>query len=135
LNLFTEKKEIGKPGDFDRMADEELIEFVEAQGEVGHKLERQLLPPPEAARECYQALGNAAPARVVPTRQVLSCHLTIAVRPQVAKWTRGGGHRENKAARTAGQWDLFLPLSSSTDRSRCRISRRILQQHPSRVTN
>src|SRR5262249_430742 len=50
LNLFTEKKEIGKPGDFDHMADEELIEFVEAQGEVGHKLERQLLPPPEAAR-------------------------------------------------------------------------------------
>jgi hypothetical protein len=31
LNLFTEKKEVGKPGDFDHMADEELMEFIEAQ--------------------------------------------------------------------------------------------------------
>jgi hypothetical protein len=28
LNLFTEKKEVGKPGDFDRMADEELIRSI-----------------------------------------------------------------------------------------------------------
>ena len=35
-----------KPGDFDHMADEELIEFIEAQGEVVRELERQLLPPP-----------------------------------------------------------------------------------------
>jgi hypothetical protein len=46
LNLFTEKKEVGKPGDFDHMSDEELIQFIEAQGEVVRELERQLLPPP-----------------------------------------------------------------------------------------
>src|SRR5215813_2353004 len=46
VNLFTEKKEVGKPGDFDHMADEELTEFIEAQGEVVRALERQLLPPP-----------------------------------------------------------------------------------------
>src|SRR5215813_10554222 len=66
LNLFTEKKEVGKPGDFDHMADEELTEFIEAQGELVRELERQLLPPPpspEAAQGCYHALGNAAPAR------------------------------------------------------------------------
>src|SRR5215471_4020290 len=34
LNLFTEKKEVGMPGDFDHMADEELTEFIEAQAEV-----------------------------------------------------------------------------------------------------
>src|SRR5215467_16252758 len=32
LNLFTEKKEVSKPGDFDHMVDEELTEFIEAQG-------------------------------------------------------------------------------------------------------
>jgi len=31
LNLFTEKKGVGKPGDFDHMADEELTEFIEAR--------------------------------------------------------------------------------------------------------
>jgi hypothetical protein len=31
LNLFTVKKEVGKPGDFDHMADEELIGFIEVQ--------------------------------------------------------------------------------------------------------
>src|SRR5215470_18206301 len=87
LNLFTEKKEI-----------------VEAQGEVAHKLERQLLPPPEAAPECYQALGNAAPARAVPNRQVPLCHLTIAVRPQVAKWTSCAARTMPRAQ---WQWDLF----------------------------
>ena len=46
MNLFTEKKEVGKPGDFDHMTDEDLAEFIEAQGEVVRKLERQLLPPP-----------------------------------------------------------------------------------------
>ena len=46
LNLFTEKKEVGKPGDFDHMADEELIELIEAQGEIVGELERQLLPHP-----------------------------------------------------------------------------------------
>jgi hypothetical protein len=46
VTLFTEKREVGKPGDFDHMADEELIEFIEAQGEVVRELERQLLPPP-----------------------------------------------------------------------------------------
>jgi len=46
LNLFTEKKEVGKPGDFDHMADEELMEFIEAQGEIVGELERQLLPHP-----------------------------------------------------------------------------------------
>ena len=46
LNLFTVKKDVGKPGDFDHMTDEELIEFIEAQGEVVRELERQLLPPP-----------------------------------------------------------------------------------------
>ena len=29
--LFTEKREVGKPGDFDHMADEELTAFIEAQ--------------------------------------------------------------------------------------------------------
>src|SRR5215467_5476466 len=67
LNLFTEKKEVGKPGDFDHMADEELTAFIEAQGEVVRELERQLLPPPAAkqAQGRYQAL-DAAPARCVP---------------------------------------------------------------------
>jgi hypothetical protein len=46
VNLFTEKREVGKPGDFDHMADEELTAFIEAQGEVVRELERQLLPPP-----------------------------------------------------------------------------------------
>jgi hypothetical protein len=46
LNLFTEKKEVGKPGDFDHMADEELMEFSEAQREVVREFGRQLLPPP-----------------------------------------------------------------------------------------
>jgi uncharacterized protein (DUF2461 family) len=46
LNLFTEKKELGKPGDFDHMTDQELIEFIEAQVEVVRELERQLLPSP-----------------------------------------------------------------------------------------
>src|SRR5690349_303015 len=59
LNLFTEKKELGKPGDFDHMTDQELIEFIEAQVEVVRELERQLLPhQPEAAQRCYQALGS-----------------------------------------------------------------------------
>jgi hypothetical protein len=44
LNLFTMKKEVGKPGD--HMADEELTEFIETQGELVRELERQLLPPP-----------------------------------------------------------------------------------------
>ena len=44
LNLFTEKREVGKPGDFDHMADEELLKFIEVQGEVVRELERQLLP-------------------------------------------------------------------------------------------
>jgi hypothetical protein len=44
LSLFTEKREVGKPGDFDHMADEELIEFILAQGEVVRELERQVLP-------------------------------------------------------------------------------------------
>jgi hypothetical protein len=46
LNLFTEKREVGKPGDFDHMGDEELLKFIEAQGEVVRVLEHQLLPPP-----------------------------------------------------------------------------------------
>ena len=46
LNLFTEKKEVGNPGDFDHIADEDLIEFIEVQGELVRELERQLLPPP-----------------------------------------------------------------------------------------
>jgi hypothetical protein len=50
LNLFTEKKEVGKPGDFDHMGDEELTEFIEAQGEVVRELERQLLPSPARSR-------------------------------------------------------------------------------------
>ena len=37
---------VGKPGDFDHMGDRELIEFIEAQGELVRELERQLLPPP-----------------------------------------------------------------------------------------
>jgi hypothetical protein len=45
VNLFTEKREVGKPGDFDHMADEELTAFIEAQCEVVRELERQLLPP------------------------------------------------------------------------------------------
>ena len=44
--MFTEKREVGKPGAFEQMADEELTAFVEAQGEVVRELERQLLPPP-----------------------------------------------------------------------------------------
>src|SRR5215470_9515353 len=52
VNLFTAKKEVGKPGDFDHMADEELTEFIEAQGELVRELERRLLPhqPRSSAR-------------------------------------------------------------------------------------
>ena len=32
LNLFTEKKEVSKPGDFDHMADEELIRVHQGAG-------------------------------------------------------------------------------------------------------
>ena len=32
--------------ELDQMADEELTEFIEAQGEVVRELQRQLLPPP-----------------------------------------------------------------------------------------
>src|SRR5262245_48518071 len=46
VNLFTEKKEVGKPGEFDHTTDEELAEFIVAQGEVVRELERQQLPPP-----------------------------------------------------------------------------------------
>ena len=46
FNLFTEIREIGKPGDFDHMTDEDLTEFIEVQCEVVRELERQLLPPP-----------------------------------------------------------------------------------------
>ena len=46
LNLFTDKKEIGKPGDFDHLTNEELTEFIEEQGELVRQLERQLLPAP-----------------------------------------------------------------------------------------
>jgi hypothetical protein len=46
VNLFTEKKEVGKPGDFDHISDEELMKFIEAQGEIVRELESQLLPPP-----------------------------------------------------------------------------------------
>jgi hypothetical protein len=41
--------EVGKPGDFDHMADEELTAFIEAQGEVVRELERRLLSPPAHA--------------------------------------------------------------------------------------
>jgi len=34
VNLFTEKKEVGKPGDIDHISDEELMKFIEAQCEV-----------------------------------------------------------------------------------------------------
>jgi hypothetical protein len=46
VNLFSEKREVGKPGDFDHMSDEELMQFIELQGEVVRELERELLPPP-----------------------------------------------------------------------------------------
>ena len=45
VNLFTEKKEVGKPGEFDHISDDELTAFIEAQGEVVRELEHQLLPP------------------------------------------------------------------------------------------
>jgi hypothetical protein len=46
VNLFTEKKEVGKPGEFDHLSDEELMKLIESQSEVVRELERQLLPPP-----------------------------------------------------------------------------------------
>ena len=60
LNLFTEKKEVGNPGDFDHIADEDLIEFIEVQGELVRELERTSCDPISsgAAQGCYQALGN-----------------------------------------------------------------------------
>ena len=60
LNLFTEKKEVGNPGDFDHIADEDLIEFIEVQGELVRELERTSCDPisSDAAQGCYQALGN-----------------------------------------------------------------------------
>jgi hypothetical protein len=35
----------GRPDDFDRMAEQELMEFIEAQGEIVRELERRLLSP------------------------------------------------------------------------------------------
>ena len=68
LNLFTEKKEVGKQGDFDHMADEELTEFIEAKGELVRELECQLLSPQSrAAQACYQALGKFRSLTVCPT--------------------------------------------------------------------
>jgi len=60
VNLFAEKKEVGKPGDFDHTGDEELTEFIEAQGEVVRELERQPLTPPapKQRKGGYQALGK-----------------------------------------------------------------------------
>ena len=45
MNLFTEKREVGKPGEFDHLSDEELMKLIESQSEVVRELERQLLPP------------------------------------------------------------------------------------------
>jgi hypothetical protein len=50
MALFTEKNVVGKPGDFDQMSDEELIRFIEAQGETVRELERELLPRPAPKR-------------------------------------------------------------------------------------
>jgi len=63
LNLFTEKKEVGKPGDLDHMGDEELTEFIEAQGEVVRELERQLLPSPVPKQTTHKETTIAAVAR------------------------------------------------------------------------
>jgi hypothetical protein len=46
VNLFTEKREVDKPGEFDHLSDEELMKLIESQSEVVRELERQLLPPP-----------------------------------------------------------------------------------------
>jgi hypothetical protein len=46
LNLFTVKKEVAKPGDFDHLSDEKLMKLIESQSEVVRELERQLLIPP-----------------------------------------------------------------------------------------
>jgi hypothetical protein len=46
LNLFSEKKEVGKPGEFDHLSDDELMKWIESQSEAVRELERQLLPPP-----------------------------------------------------------------------------------------
>jgi hypothetical protein len=69
VKLFTEKKELGKPGDFDHMADDELTAFIEAQGKLVRELERQLLPPPVAKQrksatknsKCRSGMGVGLP--------------------------------------------------------------------------
>jgi hypothetical protein len=63
VNLFTKKKEVGKPGDFDHMGDEELTRFIEAQGEVVRELERQLqLLTPPAPKQRKAACHSPASA-------------------------------------------------------------------------
>ncbi len=66
LNLFTEKKEVGKPGAFDHMADEELIEFIDAQGEIVRELE--LLPPPAPKRARVLSSIRNVPVRANAAR-------------------------------------------------------------------
>jgi hypothetical protein len=63
LNLFTEKKEVGKPGDFDQMTDEDLREFIEAQGELVRELERQLLLPLARQQRKGAAAGSPQSAQ------------------------------------------------------------------------
>jgi hypothetical protein len=55
------QRELGKPGDFDHIADDEPIEFINAQGEIVRKLERQLLThQPRSSARHYQASEIAA---------------------------------------------------------------------------
>jgi hypothetical protein len=49
LNLFSEKKEVGKPGEFDHLSDEELMKWIESQSEAVRELERQ----PPTRQEAY----------------------------------------------------------------------------------
>jgi hypothetical protein len=81
LNLFTLKKEVGEPGDFDHMADEELTEFIEAQGEVVRELERQLLPhqPRSSARCASPTCMSPCSARpIIPwDTERLRCQLAL----------------------------------------------------------
>ena len=100
LNRFTEKKEVGKPGDFDCMADEELIEFIEAQGEiVGELLPHQR----RSSARVLPSMRKMPLGHGMCLTRVLSWHLTIA---QVGSAKHGPSARSSM--RRSGQRNLTL---------------------------
>src|SRR5262249_60934777 len=76
LKMRTAHSTDGKPGDFDHMADEELIEHRGA-GRTRARAPAASLASPEAAQGCYRALGKRRSGSVVsssPASTIVSSH-------------------------------------------------------------